>query len=209
MHSKEICLDDIYLVGVLCCAVLTAPTSPHHHIPKVSSFVSLVPQQSTLATTHSLSPAPDRATPPEPLLSVAHLPSKSNDAIGNGTLTSQLVENPELDPAPVNLTELRKAGLTRACELSGTDPSTVVESCFEVWRRARHDVEPHLFPGVLDTLNALRERGVRYVLHSHCHRHCHHANFNPACLRLDWLVAVSLHFPLPFLACLAWEFRHN
>lgn len=74
---------------------------------------------------------------------------------------AQLVQDPALDPAPVNLTELRKAGLSRACELAGTDPSTVVDSCFEVWRRARHDVEPHLFPGVLETLKALKERGVR------------------------------------------------
>lgn len=73
----------------------------------------------------------------------------------------QLIEDPSLDPLPVNLTELRKAGLARACERTGTDPSTVVESCFEVWRRARHDVEPHLFPGALETLEALRERGVR------------------------------------------------
>ncbi|CAM9141329.1 unnamed protein product [Pylaiella littoralis] len=71
--------------------------------------------------------------------------------------------DPTLDPAPVNLTELRKAGLARACEVTGTDPSTVVESCFDVWRRARHDVEPHLFPGVLETLKALRDRGVRLV----------------------------------------------
>lgn len=75
----------------------------------------------------------------------------------------QLVEDPKLDAAPVNLTELRKAGLTRACELAETDPSAVVESCFEVWRKERHNVEPHLFPGVLETLAALRERGVRLV----------------------------------------------
>lgn len=47
--------------------------------------------------------------------------------------------------------------------MTETDPSNVVESCFEVWRRARHNVEPHMFPGVLDTLAALRERGVRLV----------------------------------------------
>ncbi|CAM9386395.1 unnamed protein product [Hapterophycus canaliculatus] len=74
-----------------------------------------------------------------------------------------LIKDATLDPAPVNLTELRKAGLARACELAGVegDASAVVESCFEVWRRARHDVEPHLFPGVLETLKALRDRGVR------------------------------------------------
>ncbi|CAB1115005.1 unnamed protein product [Ectocarpus sp. CCAP 1310/34] len=76
----------------------------------------------------------------------------------------KLVKNPELDPAPVNLTGLRKAGLARACELAGiADPTPVVESCFEVWRRARHDVERHLFPGVLDTLRELKGRGVRLV----------------------------------------------
>ena len=75
----------------------------------------------------------------------------------------KLVADPTLDTAPVNLTELRKAGLARACEVTGADPSAVVESSFEVWRKARHDVEPHLFPGVLETLKALRERGVRLV----------------------------------------------
>ncbi|CAM9504593.1 unnamed protein product, partial [Scytosiphon promiscuus] len=77
----------------------------------------------------------------------------------------RLIKDATLDPAPVNLTELRKAGLARACELVGVegDASAVVESCFEVWRRARHDVEPHLFPGVLETLKALRDRGVRLV----------------------------------------------
>lgn len=78
------------------------------------------------------------------------------------------MEDPTLDPAPVNLTELRKAGLARACEVTGTDPSTVVESCFEVWRRARHDVEPHLFPGVLETLKALKDRGIRYTIQYCC-----------------------------------------
>eukprot|EP00903_Cladosiphon_okamuranus_P013902 g12930.t1 len=80
-------------------------------------------------------------------------------------ILKKVVGNPELDPAYacVNLTRLRKAALTRACELTGTDPSTVVEPCFEVWRRARHDVEPHLFPGVIDTLKALRKRGLRLV----------------------------------------------
>lgn len=63
----------------------------------------------------------------------------------------------------MNLTELRKAGLTRACELTEMDPATVVESCFEVWRRARHDVEPHLFPGALETLATLKGRGIRLV----------------------------------------------
>ncbi|CBN76118.1 haloacid dehalogenase-like hydrolase [Ectocarpus siliculosus] len=83
---------------------------------------------------------------------------------GQDDLPSQLVKNPDLDPAPVNLTGLRKAGLARACELTGVaDPTPVVESCFEVWRRARHDVERHLFPGVLDTLKELKERGVRLV----------------------------------------------
>lgn len=75
----------------------------------------------------------------------------------------QLAANPEMDKSPVNLTELRKAGLTRACELTGTDPSTVVESAFAVWRKARHNVEPYLFPGVLETLTALKERGIRLM----------------------------------------------
>eukprot|EP00904_Undaria_pinnatifida_P000854 jgi/Undpi1/1076/HiC_scaffold_10.g04539.m1 len=75
----------------------------------------------------------------------------------------RLAANPKLDAAPVNLTELRKAGLTRACELTEMDPATVVESCFEVWRRARHDVEPHLFPGALETLATLKGRGIRLV----------------------------------------------
>ncbi|CAM9598249.1 unnamed protein product, partial [Laminaria digitata] len=75
----------------------------------------------------------------------------------------KLAANPKLDAAPVNLTELRKAGLTRACEMTETDPATVVESCFEVWRRARHDVEPYLFPGALETLATLKGRGVRLV----------------------------------------------
>lgn len=88
------------------------------------------------------------------------------------------MKNPDLDPAPVNLTELRKAGLARACKLTGiADPSPVVESCFEVWRRARHDVEHHLFPGVLDTLKQLKERGVRcvgagYVFAFVCEKRC-------------------------------------
>lgn len=95
--------------------------------------------------------APPPSLPPLPRARAPHAPHK------------QLVANPKLDAAPVNLTELRKAGLTRACELTGTDPATVVESCFEVWRRARHDVEPYLFPGALETLATLKGRGFRLV----------------------------------------------
>lgn len=74
-----------------------------------------------------------------------------------------MTADPSLDSSPVNLTELRKAGLARACQITGADPSAVVESSFQVWRKARHDVEPYLFPGVLETLKALQERGVKLV----------------------------------------------
>lgn len=74
-----------------------------------------------------------------------------------------MIKNPKLGRSPVNLTELRKAALRLACEQTGTDPSGTVEACFEFWRKTRHDVEPYLFPGVLSTLKALRQRGVRLI----------------------------------------------
>lgn len=74
-----------------------------------------------------------------------------------------MAADPNLDSSPVNLTELRKAGLARACEMTGADPSAVVEPSFDVWRKARHNVEPYLFPGVLETLRALQKRGIKLV----------------------------------------------
>ncbi|CAM9273304.1 unnamed protein product [Phaeothamnion confervicola] len=75
----------------------------------------------------------------------------------------QLAADPALDPSPVNLTKLRKDALRRAAELCGIDPAAFVEPCFEIWREQRHRVQEHLFPGALETLRALRRRGLRLI----------------------------------------------
>ncbi|CAM9314998.1 unnamed protein product [Choristocarpus tenellus] len=72
-------------------------------------------------------------------------------------------EDPKLGKDPINLTELRKAGLRRACDLAGEDPRAIVEPSFKLWWQERHNVERHLFPGVLETLSALKARGVRLI----------------------------------------------
>jgi FMN phosphatase YigB (HAD superfamily) len=58
-------------------------------------------------------------------------------------------------------TELRKAGLHLAARTAGVDPELVVEPGFALWHSIRNDVEHLLFPGVVPTLRALQQRGIR------------------------------------------------
>ncbi|CAM9762163.1 unnamed protein product [Chrysoparadoxa australica] len=69
--------------------------------------------------------------------------------------------NPDLHPSPIQLTSLRKEAIHRASTAAGLNPDELVEPLFQVWSEARHDVEDILYPGVLETLRALKNRGIR------------------------------------------------
>ncbi|GBG34477.1 S1-like domain-containing protein C146.08c [Hondaea fermentalgiana] len=62
-----------------------------------------------------------------------------------------------------NLTFIRKQALRRAAEMTEHDPEEVVEPAFRAFIDARNDVGKHIFPGVLEALRRLKEKGYQIV----------------------------------------------
>jgi len=69
---------------------------------------------------------------------------------------------PNTPAEPIDLTELRKAAILKAAVevRDGARAEVVADSCFLVWRRARHQAcEYFMFDGVIDSLNMLNAAG--------------------------------------------------
>lgn len=74
----------------------------------------------------------------------------------------EFLEVPADPSSVVRFTDLRKLALSALAKDAGYDaPDDKAEECFGVWISARHDVEHLLYPGTLDLLRRLRERGLR------------------------------------------------